>query len=311
MPSQCYAVMRVPGARATALGPCGEILGDYVTTESFVDIAVNPVRLDRQEAQVVNAGGKLCADNPTPPQLRWYDVTITFCKVDPELFNLISAEPLVLNDAAVPEAVGFCSLTDSAASSNFMLEFWVGTDEEGCDGTDVIYGYNIMRLKQGVIGDVTFNNGAITFTVNAITARFGSNWGTGPYNVLVNESGANSGFPGPLLTALNPRAHKCFFWTKLPPPPGVCGVQDVTPTVTVAPLAGPAPLAVTLTFPLDDEGEPMLPAVIDWDDGTALQTVTTGTTANHNYAAAGTYNAVFKPTDHSAPSYISANIVVS
>lgn len=314
MVAQCHSVVRAPAARVTRLGPCGELSAtgcDYATTSSIVEIALTKVLQERQDALQLNANGDICVDKPKAPILRWYEVTVTFCNVDPELFNIVSAEPLIMDDSLTPEAVGWCTMPDSPAASNFALEFWTGTEDDGCDDDEVIYGYGVLpRITQGMIGDVTINNGVINFTITGIT-RPANQWGTGPYNVIINETGLNAGFPAPLLVAINSNAHKCFQWTKLPPPDGVCGCQDLTPLFTVSPLAGSDPLAVTGTFPLDEDGDPILPAVIDWDDGTALVEVTSGTTAPHNYAAPGTYNARFTPTGFSSPTYVSADIVVT
>lgn len=312
MPSVCHSVVRAPAARVTRLGPCGEIVStgcDFATTESFVDITLTKVFQDRQDALQLNANGDICVDKPKAPILRWYEVTITFCNVDPELFNIVSAEPLVLNDALTPESIGWCTLPDSAASSNFALEFWTGTEDEGCDDDDVVYGYGLLpRLTQGVIGDVTIENGNINFTVTAIT-RGANQWGTGPYNVIINETGVNAGLPGPLLSAVNVNSHKCFFWTKLPPPEGHCGCQDVTPAFSVLPTSGAAAVLRTATFPTLD-GVPLLPGVIHWGDLTADTVVTSGTTTTHTYIA-GSYTATYRPTEQSSPTYTSATITVS
>lgn len=313
MPSVCHSVVRAPAARVTRLGPCGEILDtgcDYATTESFVEITLTKVFQDRQDALQLNANGDICVDKPKYPILRWYEVAIQFCNVDPELFNIVSAEPLVMNDALVPEAIGWCTLPDSASASNFALEFWTGTEDEGCGEDDeVTYGYGILpRLIQGVIGDVTITNGVINFTVTAIT-RAGNQWGVGPYNVILNETGPNAGLPAPLLEAINVNSHKCFFWTKLGPPQGQCGCQDVSPVFAVAPTTGLAAVPRVGTFPLGADGDPILPATIDWDDGTVV-TVTSGTTANHTYVA-GTYNPTFTPLDESSPTYTSVTITVT
>lgn len=314
MAAQCHSVVRAAAVRVTRLGPCGEILDGpcaYATTESIVTITLAKVMQERQDALQLNANGDICVDKPKAPILRWYEVSVEFCEVDPELFNIVSADPLILNDAVSPEAVGWCTLPDSAASSNFGLEFWTGTGDDECDDGEVVYGYGLLpRVIQGMVGDVTFQNGVVTFTVSGIT-RAGNQWGTGPYNVIVNETGPNAGFPGPLLEAVNTKAHKCFQWVTLPPPEGVCGCQDLTPVVAVTPLAGVAPLLVTLTFPVDAEGDPLLPAVIDWGDGSALAEVTTGTSTTHSYTLAGTYNALYTPTTMSSPTYTSADIVVT
>lgn len=313
MTTVCHSVVRASTIRVTRLDGCGAIVAsgcDYAVAKCFTEVTLNKVLQDRQDAFEVNANGDICVDKPKAPQLRWYEVGITFTEVDPELFNIVSAEPLILNDAAVPEAVGWCTLPESAAASNFAFEFWAGTDdEETC--TDADYGYGFMpRVVQGMIGNVTLNNGTVSFTVSAIT-KIVNQWGVGPYNVLVNETGVNAGFPGPLLSAANVRAHKCFFWTKLPPPPAACGCQDIVPVVDVLPLSGASPLAVTLTIPTGIDGELMIPGVVDWGDGSALEAVTSGTTVPHSYTVPGTYNALYKSTAYSAPTYTSADIVVS
>ncbi len=316
MPSVCHSVVRAPVARVTRLGPCGEILEegcDFAVTSSFVDITLTKVFQDRQDALQLNANGDICVDKPKAPILRWYEVTITFCKVDPELFNIVSADPLVLNDALTPEAIGWCTLPDSASASNFALEFWTGTEDEGCDEDALVYGYGLLpRIVQGVIGDVTINNGVINFTVTGIT-RGANQWGTGPYNVIVNETGPNAGLPGPLLTAVNTSSHKCFLWTELAPPEGFCGCQSLDPVdlaFTVTPTSGAAAVARTATFPLDANGDPLLPGVIDWGDLTADTVVTSGTSTNHTYVA-GTYTATYRWTGGSGPTYTSAVITVS
>lgn len=313
MVAQCHSVVRAPAARVTRLGPCGEILDTacaYATTSSFVDITLTKVLQDRQDAFQLNANGDTCVDKPKAPFLRWYEAVITFCNVDPELFNIVSAEPLILDDSLVPEAVGWCTLPNSAASSNFALEFWTGTEDEGCDDDDTIYGYGLLpRVSQGMIGDVTIQNGNINFTVTGIT-RPANQWGVGPYNVIINETGVNAGNPAPLLLPVNTSAHKCFQWTKLPPPDGQCGCQDVTPLFVNAPAGGIAPELITFTYPLGGDGLPILPAFIDWDDG-ATETVTSGTGTTHNYTVVGTYNARFVPKGFSSPTYVSANIVIT
>jgi hypothetical protein len=312
MPSVCHSVVRAPAARVTRLGPCGELSEtgcDFATTSSFVDITLTKVLQDRQDALQLNANGDICVDKPKAPILRWYEVTITFCNVDPELFNIVSAEPLVLNDAATPEAIGWCTLPDSPSASNFALEFWTGTDDDDCDDDDVTYGYGLLpRIVQGMIGDVTITNGNINFTVTGIT-RGANQWGTGPYNVIINESGPNIGLPGPLLTAVNVNSHKCFFWTLLPPPEGVCGCQDLTQPFQVLPLTGLASVIRTATFPTLD-GEVLLPGVIDWGDLTADSLVTSGTTLTHTYVA-GTYTATYRATGQSGVTYTSATITVT
>ena len=159
MPSECHSVVRAPAMRVTREGPCGEIIDaacSMATSESFVDIVLTKVYQERQDALQLNANGDICVDKPKAPILRWYEAVIQFCNVDPELLNIVSAEPLVLNDATIPVSIGWDTMPDSAASSNFGLEFWVGTEDE-CDpeDDDVTYGYGLLpRLVQGTIGNL-------------------------------------------------------------------------------------------------------------------------------------------------------------
>lgn len=309
----CHSVVRAPVARVTRLGACGELSEtgcDFAVTSSFVDITLTKVLQDRQDALQLNANGDICVDSPKFPILRWYEVSITFCGVDPELFNIVSNEPLVLNDATIPEAIGWCTLPDSPSAANFALEFWTGTEDEGCDDDEPDFGYGVLfRVTQGMIGDVSITNGVITFTVTGIT-RGANQWGVGPYNVIINETGPNAGLPGPMLTAANPAAHKCFFWTKLPPPVASCGCQDLTQALIVLPLTGAAAVLRTLTIPLGPDGDPILPGIIDWGDLTADQVVTSGTSATHTYVP-GSYVATYRATDASGITYTSATITVS
>lgn len=314
MVAVCHSVVRAPAARVTRLDACGTVLDSacaYAVTESFTEIVLTKVNQDRQDALQLNANGDICVDKPKAPILRWYEVAITFCNVDPELFNIVSAEPLILNDAATPAAVGWCTLPNSPESSNFALEFWTGTEDEGCSGSSVVYGYGVLpRITQGMIGDVTVGNNVVTFTVTGIT-RGANKWGTGPYNVIIHESGPNVGQADKLLVAMNASAHKCFQWTTLAPPPGQCGCQDLTPTLAVAPLTGTTAVARTATIPLGPDGLPITPGHIFWGD-TMSNVVTAGTTTiNHTYAAPGNYVATYKPTQFSTPTYTSATIVVS
>lgn len=313
MVSECHSVVRAPAARVTRLDSCCTPVDSacaFATTSGFVTLTLTKVFQERQDALRLNANGDICLDKPKRPILRWYEASIEFCNVDPELFNIVSNEPLILNDADVPVAIGWCTLPDSNAGANFGLEFWTGTEEDECDENGIKYGYGqLFCVTQGTIGDVTIGNSDVTFTVTGIT-KAPNNWGLGPYNVVINLSGDNEGFPGPRYEEADPHAHKCFFWTELPPPPGFCGCQELTPVLSVTPTSGPAATPRVMTFPLDPNGGSMLPAVVDWGDASPLVVVTSGTTLNHNYVA-GSYTATFRSLAYSAPTYTSVALTVS
>lgn len=313
MASECHSVVRAPSMRVTRLDACGvpvEGACSSATSESFVDITLTKVFQERQDALQLTANGDICVDKPKAPILRWYEVNLQFCNVDPELLNIVTADPLVLNDAVDPVAVGWDTEVGSVAASNFGFEFWVGTEDEACDDGSIVYGYGVIPwLRQGYITDLTFGNQVTTFTVNAIS-KANSQWGVGPYNVLIHQSGVDAGLPGPLLTSIGPKVHKRFFWTELPPPDGQCGCVALPAVLIVLPLTGLTSVDRTATFPLNSAGDPLLPASIDWGDMT-VETVTSGTSATHTYVAPGSYTATYTLTGESGPTYTSATITVT
>lgn len=313
MPAQCLPFLQLDAVRVTRLNSCGAVIDSacsFATSESATQLAMTNNNQDRQEYLRLNGKGEICVDKTKEPQLRWINFELTFCQVDPELFTIVTGEPVVFNDATPPVAIGWDSTQEGPLNSFFALEGWINTDDGCADGTPD-YGYVVMPFAVGgQVSDVTFENGNIDFTLTGRTSRKPL-WGTGPYNVrLVEAAGPDLGEPRPLLTSIGPTVHRRLFITELPPPPGVCGCQDLTPTVDVLPLAGAAPLNVTLTFPTDADG-PMLPGYIDWGDASATQLVTSGVSVGHTYTLAGNYTATFRTTKYSAPTYTSATIVVS
>jgi hypothetical protein len=296
----------------TRLDECGTPLDSacsYATNSCFATITLTKVFQDRQEALGLTANGDICYDVPKEPILRWYEVSIVMRNVDPEFFNIVSAEPMVLNDAVVPVAIGWDTVVGSAANSHFAFEFWTGTDSSGCDDGAVSYGYGLLpHVKQAVINVGEIGNAGVDFTITGIT-QVAQNWNFGPYNTLINESGVNEGLPGPELTTTD-GIHKRFHWTELPPPDGVCGCSDLSPEFIVEPLVGAAAVERVATIPLGADGLPILPGVIDWGDLTADTIVTSGTTSNHTYVA-GSYVATYRPTGFSSVTYTSQTITVS
>lgn len=307
MATECFVPIRVPGIRATKLDSCGAVDDtscSSVTTSGVITITIEKEVVERQGDPQLNANGDICDDTTKAEQRRWYNVTVEFCRVDPQLINLMTGEPLVLDDALTPNIVGFRTRRGSVNLANFALEWWTGLGGDTfCVNGVQQYGYALMPfLTEGVMTIPTFQNDRANFSVVART-HFDSQWGVGPYNVIVNQSGPNAGLPGPLLSAITADDDFHIQLTELPPPLfNTCGCTDVTPALAVAPPNGAAPLNVTLTFPVDGAGTPILPATITWETGVS-EVVTTGTSVVHNYAVAGTKNVTYRPTTHSAPTY--------
>lgn len=300
MPSICFTPIRLPVIRVTTENSCGTVVtgaSAMYTSGGLTTVAMAVNQEDRQDYFALNADAQPCITDTAPPILKWIDLTITFCQVDPQMITVLTGEPLVLDDSTTPVAVGWRTSVGSVNTVNFGFEGWTRIGgSAGCSSGGTNYGYFLLPfVTQGVLGDVTFENGAASFTVTAIT-NAGSNWGVGPYTVIKSNASATLGVPLPLLTAIGAKDHRHLQVTQLPPPPAVCGAQALPPgTLTLT----KASLVATLTYPTPS----ILPAVINWGDVSAPQVVTTGTTITHTYAGAGTYTVTMATTTYSAPAF--------
>lgn len=298
MASTCYTIFRLPRIRATLLDACGATVDSttsYVSTKGIITVEETREYEDRVEFFQKNGDGDFCINETEPPILKWINLVLTFCKVDPELVNMLTAEPLVLTDAATPSAVGYRTQEGSAASANFAFEGWtrIGGQANCANGT-IQYGYALYPwVIEGTIGDITYGNDVANFVVNART-RSSSPWSTGPYNVVISEAVSTTGLPMPLLTAIGSTQHKHMQMTKMAPPADACGGQDITPTLTITNVG----LTATVTIPAGAT----LPVYITWGDA-AVSTVTSGTTAAHTYAGAGTKAVTLASKVVSGPTY--------
>lgn len=302
--------------RVTLLDVCGNPQDCQIVSTCIATVQRTAEYIDPQDMSPVGMNGKACWVFETPPELKWERYTITLISVDVRMWNALTGAPLYFNEAApTPEAVGFDTTRDQIEMANAAVELWMRQGGEQCAPGQQPFVYWVSPwITGGRIGEKTAGNQVTNFVVEQARSGVPSPWGVGPYNV---ERNAVTGVPRPLLTPIDvavpgQETVSRELVTTLPPPiPGV-GCQDVEPVFAVAPLAGVAPLAVVGTFPLrPDNGQPMLPGRIDWDDGSPITVVTVGTTAPHNYAAPGTYNARYTPTANSSPDYVSADIVVS
>lgn len=295
---------------------CGTVGTCYTVSKCLASVAIRHEYIEPTDITPINMDGTACWVFETFPQLKWERYTFTFNSVDIRAFSLISGAPVYLNEAApTPEVVGFDITRGMTLNASVAVELWLRETGGPCAPGQVPYEYWVSPwIVAGRLGDVTVGNGTVNFVIEEARSAIPSPWGVGPYNV---ERNAVTGVPRPLLTALDVAvpgqetiARRLI--TTLAPPIPSCGCQEVAPELEVSPLAGASPLLVTATFPLrPDNGQPILPARIDWDDGGPVSVVTSGTDTTHNYAAPGTYNARFTPTGWSSPDYVSADIVVS
>ena len=230
MTSVCFTPFKVPRVRATLLDICGvPVTGcSTVVTDGIISVEMTKEYEDREEFFVKNGDGVFCVKETNAPILKWINLVLTFCNVDPELVNILSQEPLVMDDSASPRATGYSTQEGSAAAVNFAFEGWTRLSglSTPCTGGPE-FGYVIFPwVVEGTIGDMTLENGVANFVLNART-RSGSGWGTGPYFVDYSDTPAGSTTNIALLTAIGSTQHHRMFMTRKPPPTSACGCTSL------------------------------------------------------------------------------------
>lgn len=300
MASYCFKPIRVPKVRATLLDACGApATGDdgscaSVTTKGIITIEQTAELADMDDFYEKNADGEFCVQAVSPEILKWYNLTITFCLVDPELVYLLTKQALVLSDAPSPVAIGNDSAEGDIANVNFGFEAWTRLANQSDCGAGVKYGYVLWPwVVQGKMGDVTFQNGTANFVVTARTSR-DSLWGVGPYTVMKSEAIATLDQPLPLYTPIGSQTHRRMIVTGLTPPVDSCGCTSIPLTLAAPAEAG---LEVTYTLPTG-----IAPAFINWGDGNVTSDAA-GPTAVHTYSIAGTYTVQMWPQGTSSAPY--------
>lgn len=225
----CAKPLQGETLRATRLDECGNPeFGEcaFGVSDGWIQVVLTPNNEEGERFFQRRANGSAIVNQRSKPLLNWYDVSIQFQEVDPELFTILTGLQPYENDLS--EVIGFPVTESDYATANFALELWMGNAEEECppEGEPLpFYGYNLLPwVVEGSIGEnLTIANQLITFTLTGRT-RKGTPWGTGPYDVVLDQTGA----PMELFSAIPTDTHHLPIWTQLAPPEAVCGCQSLS-----------------------------------------------------------------------------------
>lgn len=281
--SKKVSFLRGKRMRVTVLDTAGAPkLGEHsvVTTKGAVTISYTTNTEEGTAIQVENMGGEFCVNETAVPKFTGFGVEIEFCDVDFALLEAITGQKAYVGDNG--KIIGFTESTAvDLTAVNFALEVWLGS------AVPSEYGYVLTPfLGGGVIGDVTVENGAISFSVNGLLTKDGTAWGTGPYLV---ESVA--GTPSKLRTAMAATDHRRTLVTTIAPPAVYAGttplLDPAKPAVTGF-TATPTGLSVSFS-PTPAGTDPMF---YDFGDGTWDYTASGSVV--HVYAKSGTYSVTAK-----------------
>jgi hypothetical protein len=225
MAVECAKMSRGKMLRITKLNECGAIVegaGSSLVASAFVSGTFTPNYQEVQEISLADANGGICIEDRSPVALRWVDVSLVICTLDPTMINLITGDPLVLDDAASPNTVGFRLDADLTGSANFAMEFWSGIVGQSCDPSGFTkYGYWLFPwMRDAQWGEWVIQNDALTITLTA-RAVYGGDWGVGPYDV--RRDAVTPATLEPLLTPIGATQPMHFEISSAPLPTPACG----------------------------------------------------------------------------------------
>jgi len=237
MPTTCFAPVLGKKIRVTRLdnccnpGPAGTECG-LVVSDGFIRVSLSTETTEGNEIAPVKADGTTCYSVRTPDSFSRMTVEVEFCRVDPDLYEMMSnAEPFLDYNG---DTTGF-TIGEGNLEKRFAFELWtgLGSEEEACltPGAEEGSGYFLLPcLQGGVLGDFeVVGDGESNFTITGAFTNKAIGWGQGPYEVMLDADDNPAPLPPPGIAT---DRHFLTTLTGVAPPPSVCGCQ-----------AMPAPIA--------------------------------------------------------------------
>lgn len=229
-----FGVVKGVRLRATVVNSCGRPIpgpANYLVTDGFVSVELTPVMRDRQDLEQANAEGRICVEDSTPPERKWYTAAIQLCRVNTSLISMANRFPQVLDWEDKP--VGFRDRQRVEDEFGLAIEVWTGgKSDDDCPipTTDAIlsspasgkqYGYLLFFAKEFTLGNIRVAAEVSNFDLSGITFP-GSQWGRGPWNVDAIDA---LGTPGRLLEPMDNDSHYDLHRTIVPPPDKTLGSE--------------------------------------------------------------------------------------
>lgn len=186
-----------------------------------------PVTDDQDDIIYRAPNGSLCAVKRGCRTLLGYDITLNLQQVSPELQEVLTGNPVVLDSGGTVVGNDDCGIQCRAG---FAIEFWAELIQPTCTATAQQYLYGIIPwVTNGLMGELEIGSEAISFELTG-TSRAGGGWGVGPYSV-VSSTAPPIVTPGPMLTPLGASCHRRIQLTTVQPPAASCDYTVVPPLV--------------------------------------------------------------------------------
>lgn len=195
-------VVRLDSCGNAVTGATGQVVSDGFITASFTpnyDAGVEFVQK--------NANGDLCVNEKDPDRLKWQDVKISLCSIDPAAIELITGSRLITRAA---NQVGVAFNSDPSVA-NVALEIWSNLAGTACtSGAQEWFMWVIPWLQNVKVNAISIDNTPITLELEG-NSKANPNYGAGRF-----------GLWSPVLGATE---HYAFQSTLTAPPVSVAGYQ--------------------------------------------------------------------------------------
>lgn len=200
MPTKTLRSVKGRRMRLTALDECG--VPDFgntcgsIVTSGFISVTWSDEVETGEEFTQKNAWGDFCIAEKDSDRVKWVNLTISMCEVDPEILIMVGGA--LANENTTGDTIG-AFFTREPNPLSFAIEVWTkkaGASACGPGGGTPEWGYFAgFNVRNGMLdGDLTLENGPLTLGLKGeLYAAAG--WGTGPYTdkPLENTLGAPDG----------------------------------------------------------------------------------------------------------------------
>lgn len=270
----CFSAIKACRIRLVRLDSCGvPVAGpsSVAVSSGFVSVTATAEIEEGEEFLVKNACGEPCINEKDCDFLKRYNLAISFCKVDPTVLELTTANRALLDDETV---IGVAIGSEIQCEDGWSLELWQKTAAADCaEGAQLWSYWAFPWLTSGLLGDLTFENGPFTFDITARSKAVG----TGTWDVT-QDAGESLGpfFVLPVGAGLLKGEHVAHITTTVQPPEDTCGTSVYplpAPVITsidpdTGPEVGGTAVTITGTGLLDSTG-----VTVDAVPGTAYVVV--------------------------------------
>jgi hypothetical protein len=172
--------------------PCGVIV-----TSGFISVTWADEVETGDEYTQKNAWGDFCIAEKDSDRVKWTNVTISMCEIDPEILVMLGGA--VPNENADGDTIGAFFTRDPNPLS-YAIEVWTkkaGTDACATGGGDPEWGYFAgYNIRNGMLdGDLAIESSPLALGLKGELYGASEAWGVGPYadNPLENVVGVPPG----------------------------------------------------------------------------------------------------------------------